>query len=243
MDQNIYAMSDPHGCFDKYQRMIDEIDLQANDKLIILGDALDRGPKPISIIRDIMQRDNVELLLGNHELFACRVLPYVDSPIDEITEDFYDEEIKQKYYTWMFNGGNTSFEEFYPLGTEERKNILAFLRELPTSMEIEINEKKFFLVHAGIENYTTDEELGFLSAENFVWSSPTNFEVPFFDDPNRYLVFGHTPTFRIPDPKAETGKIFIKNNYIGIDCGAVFDKYHGGRLGCIRLNDMKEYYI
>lgn len=239
MKQNIYCTTDLHGCYDKYQKLLRKINFSDRDRLIILGDVLDRGPNPISIIKDIIKRDNVELLLGNHELFALRVLPYVNSPINEVTEDCYDEDIKERYFTWMVNGGNTTFEEYYPLGIEEQKSILKFLKELPTSIELKVGDKKFFLVHAGIENYNTDEELGFLPAENFVWYSPTNFELPFFADANRYLVFGHTPTFRISDPKAETGKIFIKNNYIGLDCGAVFN----GRLGCLRLNDMEEFYV
>ena len=35
------------------------------------------------------------------------------------------------------------------------------------------------------------------------------------------------------------GFIYQANNHIAIDCGCVF----GGRLGCIRLEDMKEFYV
>lgn len=93
--ERIFITSDPHGCYDKYLELIKKINLGENDRLIILGDVLDRGPKPISIIKDIMQRDNVELLMGNHELFALNVMPYVNSPIDEINEEFYDEELRK----------------------------------------------------------------------------------------------------------------------------------------------------
>ena len=40
------------------------------------------------------------------------------------------------------------------------------------------------------------------------------------------------------DPEYD-GKIYIKNNHIAIDCGAVF----GRILGCFCLNDFKEYYV
>ena len=33
---------------------------------------------------------------------------------------------------------------------------------------------------------------------------------------------------------------YIKNNHIAVDCGAVFED---GRLGCICLDTMKEYYV
>lgn len=243
-----YVATDLHGCLEAYKKLLEDIDLKKEDRLILLGDVLDRGPHPISIIKDIMSRKdkNIELIMGNHELFALKVLldDGVESPIDEISESFYSEAAKKHYYTWFFNGGDTTFEEFYPLPNAERKAILDFLQELPSYMEIELKGNKYFLVHAGIDNYTNDEELGYATVENFVWNSPSSFSVPFFvEDPNRYLVFGHTPTFRLPDPEAEAGKIFMKNNYIALDCGCVFGKYHNGRLGCLRLDDMKEFYV
>ena len=55
-------------------------------------------------------------------------------------------------------------------------------------------------------------------------------------DPDVYYVTGHTPTLLI-----ETGHcgIWQKNNHIAIDCGVAF----GMPLGCLRLDDMKEYYV
>ena len=51
------------------------------------------------------------------------------------------------------------------------------------------------------------------------------------------VIFGHTPTiFYQPD---EPPKIWHGQNLIGIDCGAA---YIDGRLACLRLDDMKEYY-
>ena len=42
----------------------------------------------------------------------------------------------------------------------------------------------------------------------------------------------------IPDPEFK-GRIYKKNNHIAVDCGAVF----GFPLACIRLDDMKEFYV
>lgn len=240
MKGNMYVMSDLHGCYDKYQKMLTKIEFKDEDTLIILGDVLDRGAHPVRIVKDIMQRENVYLLIGNHELFALGVLPYVNSPIDEISVDFYDKKTKRKYFIWMINGGNTTFDEFYQLNTKEQKEIISYLQELPGSIEVSVNGNKYFLVHAGVNNYTSDEELGGKTAEDFVWHSPDSFDTPLFKEENKFLVFGHTPTFRIQG--GEAGKIFKKNNYIGVDCGAVFPSY-GGKLGCLRLNDMEEFYV
>ena len=51
------------------------------------------------------------------------------------------------------------------------------------------------------------------------------------------LVTGHTPTVTI-DP-AYRGKIYHKNGHLAIDCGAGF----GLPLGCVRLEDFKEFYV
>ena len=240
----VYVASDLHGCYDEYKKMIDDvIKLSKDDELYIIGDVLDRGKMPLSILRDIMRRENVHLIMGNHENFALNVLPYVNSYIDEISEDFYSDDIKTKYYTWFFNGGETTFDEFYKLSKNEQTEIIDFLRNLPSHIEIELNGKKYFLTHAGIDNYDENADVADMPVENFIWHSPQSFSTPFFKEENRFLVFGHVPTFRLNDCDAEEGKIFIKNNYIGVDCGCVFSKYYNGRLGCLRLNDMEEFYV
>ena len=66
-----YVMSDLHGNCCAYQKMLEKIELKAEDKLYILGDILDRGPNPIKIILDLMNRPNVEILAGNHCVMAC----------------------------------------------------------------------------------------------------------------------------------------------------------------------------
>lgn len=39
----IYAMSDIHGCYEKYRDMLETIKFAADDTLYVLGDVLDRG--------------------------------------------------------------------------------------------------------------------------------------------------------------------------------------------------------
>ena len=51
------------------------------------------------------------------------------------------------------------------------------------------------------------------------------------------LVVGHKPTYEIEG--AEKGKIYHGEGSIFIDCGAAYDE----PLGCICLDNGKEYYI
>ena len=50
-------------------------------------------------------------------------------------------------------------------------------------------------------------------------------------------MFGHTPTNHFQN--AEPMSIWKGDNAIGIDCGCGYDH---GRLACLRLDDMKEFY-
>ena len=62
--QMVYVMSDIHGEYDKYRRMLEKIRFSDNDILYILGDVVDRGPEPVKILLDMMKRPNVVPLLG-----------------------------------------------------------------------------------------------------------------------------------------------------------------------------------
>ena len=46
-----YAVSDIHGCYDKYINLLRRIDLKDSDTLYVLGDMIDRGPDGLKILR------------------------------------------------------------------------------------------------------------------------------------------------------------------------------------------------
>lgn len=64
----IYVMSDIHGVREKFDSVMSKINLRPEDKLYILGDVIDRGKDGIGILLDLKKRENVTMLLGNHEL-------------------------------------------------------------------------------------------------------------------------------------------------------------------------------
>ena len=78
-----YVMSDLHGNYDAYIKMLNKIAFKSPDMLYILGDVLDRGPNSIKIILDLMKRPNVEVLAGNHCVMACDCFSFL---LKEITE-------------------------------------------------------------------------------------------------------------------------------------------------------------
>ena len=63
-----YVVSDIHGEYELFIRLLEEIHLKETDTLYVLGDILDRGPHPIQIILKLMEMPTVVCLTGNHEL-------------------------------------------------------------------------------------------------------------------------------------------------------------------------------
>ena len=63
----IYVVSDLHGCYDKYKKLLDRLSLTENDSLYILGDIVDRGDGGMAIILDLAKRKNIYSYRGNHD--------------------------------------------------------------------------------------------------------------------------------------------------------------------------------
>lgn len=70
----IYVMSDIHGNAIRFNSIMEQIDLQPEDTLYILGDVIDRYPDGIRILRLLMSMPNVQMLLGNHEYMMLNAL-------------------------------------------------------------------------------------------------------------------------------------------------------------------------
>ena len=76
----LYLMSDIHGDLKNFKRLLKNIDFNM-DILVILGDVLDKGNKPMeafNLVREIMDKYHGHLILvkGNHELFASMYLEH-----------------------------------------------------------------------------------------------------------------------------------------------------------------------
>ena len=49
-----YVMSDIHGMYDKYAKILRKIDFKESDILYVIGDVVDRGEAPMKVLFDMM---------------------------------------------------------------------------------------------------------------------------------------------------------------------------------------------
>lgn len=70
-----YAIGDIQGCFDEFEALLKAIDFTpAKDRLWLLGDLVNRGPKSLATLRRIKQLgDSAQVVLGNHDLHFLAV--------------------------------------------------------------------------------------------------------------------------------------------------------------------------
>lgn len=224
-----YVMSDIHGEADRFHAMLEKIQFSPEDMLYILGDVVDRGPDGIGLLKEIMGMPNATMLLGNHEHM---MLQYMSPSASET-------DIRR----WNRNGNAPTLAAYRCMDDAEQQKILSYLRTLPTHLEIEVNGKKFYLVH-GFPGANTHDE---------VWSRPT-METP-NPVPGYQLIIGHTPVqYLIADEQEQIRfEMEVESNgdhlrvahtpgFIDIDCGCGHNTPIKA-LACIRLEDMTEAYV
>lgn len=227
-----YVMSDIHGNQARFENVMEKINLRPEDTLYILGDVVDRFPDGIRMIRQFMKMPNVKMLLGNHEHMMLEALY---NPIKKRDWDNEDYVRQNNLNRWYYNGGDITHYYLKHIRKSIRQEVFEFLSGLPLNIPVEVNGQKFLLIHGGVadnfeqHNYKYDDKTTYA-----VWSRDSRYEaIP--DD--TILIFGHTPTDHFQ--RKRPMEMWQYGNYIGIDCGC---GYMDGRLCCIRLEDMEEFY-
>lgn len=223
-----YVMSDLHGMCGRYYRMLDTIDLQAEDTLYILGDVIDRGDGGVALLLAMIGDSRIVPIIGNHESLA---LP----PLKAICGGRPFEEVKMTrgYQAWMGMGGEPTAKAFCALDRETQRRLIDYIESFSLYREVEAGGKAFHLSHT-LPEYDPDRGVHDVTLSEFIWGEP-DYDKRY--DDRTVFITGHTPTGLL-DP-AFAGRIWHGNGHLAIDCGAPFE---GGRLGCVCLETMEEYY-
>ena len=237
----IYVMSDIHGNMRRFRSVMEKIQLRPEDTLYVLGDVIDRHPYGIEILEEIIATPNIKMTLGNHEYMMLNVLCASNVPWPR-------QPFVSASGIWSFNGGDVTLDAFMKRPEERRGTILYYLlHECPLSRRIEVGKKKYELVHSvPPELYVSSIHKGYSSAAEFAtWN---RFIYTRDVLPDYTIVNGHTPTnAEWPEGTPSIEKSYYEKE-IRIDCGSGYEDVEGppfkekGRLACLRLDDMAEFY-
>lgn len=193
------VIGDTHGCFNELRDLIAELKESGeynatNDRLIFLGDYIDRGDdssRVIKFIRELQKNnENVIALMGNHEDMLIKWS-------DRMSDD------------WLYNGYNATLNSYEGDYNQFRDDI-NWMRSLPTYYE----DEHFVYVHAGIN---PAKPLDKQSKYDLLWVRET-----FIYNPqvfNKTVIFGHTPSVSITE---ECKPFKTITGHIGIDTACVF---------------------
>lgn len=167
----LLAIGDIHGCQDHLRHLLDLVDLQAEDRMVFLGDYIDRGPDSKGVLDDLIDLarkfPRTVFLKGNHEQM------YLDYLAGKNTLDF------------LLNGGAATISSY-------RKNGDFFLpeehRRFLEELKLIFVEEDFIFVHAGLRPHIPLEKQ---QEEDLLWIRRDFLYSDY--DWGKVIVFGHTP--------------------------------------------------
>ena len=227
----IYAVANLHGNYTKFKELLKLISFKDSDIMYVLGDVVDFGEESMELVGDLSVRYNVYPIVGEHDYTAVKMLSGFEKMLK--SGESPDKKFIAQMTEWMQDGGQTTLEAFRTLDAEMREGIIDYLSDMTLYEEVTAGGKDYILVHAGIAGYKDGVDLDFLKPEAF-FTEALDLTKKYFDD--KTIVVGHNPT---TEDNGGNGKIFYGNGSINIDCGEA----RGGTLACLRLDDLKEYYV
>lgn len=225
-----YCISDIHGEYELFMRLMEKINYSESDRLIVCGDFIDKGICSVRLMKTIFDLPNSYCILGNHEY---NFLKFYRSRMHSAILDF-DAILHQ-------------LQQYFPKdGNLLDWDTVDYLSDLPYYIE----EKDFICVHAGLP---MDAKGGILpleeaSPEELVYDR--NFKEPHvLPKDSKCVFFGHTPTTYVSGepkiitytkPNSAAGSKRISDYCkIHLDTGTALTRV----LGCFCTDTCQEFYV
>ena len=216
--KRIIAVGDIHGKFKKFMSLWKKLYVTDEDLIIFLGDYVDRGEGVAEILEWVMahKKKNFIFLRGNHEQMM----------LDAIKSGNGNDKI-----SWIINGGKITIAALRNLISEKifsLEEILDFAENLPLSYSIEINGRKYFFCHAGVDStkpLDKQDEIFLLWAREEFFNNY---------DGNDVIIGGHSPLqlFFDFEGKPPYPIKFPDKNILMIDTGSFM---RGGKISAVDI--------
>lgn len=211
----LYAISDIHGCYDTFSRLLGRLGLQKSDRLILLGDYIDRGEKSrevIDLILDLAGKGyDVTPLLGNHESMMLNAYRN-----------------RSMLPLWLYNSGSDTLESF---GISDLSGMETRYLEFFMNLRYYETSGNFIFVHAGFNDETPDP---FIDNYTMIWETRPQYNNPVFK--GKTIIHGHRPK----TIEFVNNLIKDKSMVIPIDTGCVYSRESGlGFLSALDVTSMQ----
>jgi len=220
MISRTFAIGDIHGCFSSFQKLVEsELKLQKTDKLILLGDYMDRGSQSkqvIDYIIELLRQDyDIIPLRGNHEGL--------------LLDAYYDS---SQIPLWIFNGGQSTLNSF---GISEIADIDPFYIDFFANLAYYYQDDNFLFVHAGFNDELEDP---FSDTYHMIWHCRISYDNPRLADMT--VIHGHCPITL----SQLNENLKINKRIIDIDTGCVYAGNYGyGHLSAIEINTLNLFSV
>lgn len=262
-----YIISDIHGCYQEFLRMLDRIKFTDSDRLILAGDYIDRGPDSYKMLKWLEHcPENVFFIRGNHEEeFAENVKLMCllnekeglrsDSDSNTDTEALY---ASVKYLLAKSRLSILYFDLYGTMGRlirqsgvtlEDLRRWAGLIRGMPYYYEVNAGGRDCVVVHAGYAEHAGQISGKYSSLEQFyLYAREDAFQLG--GKEHGMIIAGHTPTIIKDDFVYNKGQVFRYYDeekdcvFYDIDCGCVFKwREPDGKLACICLEDERVFYV
>ena len=217
-----YCVSDIHGEYDLFMRLLEKIQYSDSDRVIIGGDLIDKGAESVKLAKQVFSMPGAYCIMGNHE------------------------EMLFKFYRALMHNAIMDFDailwrlqQYFPDGKDLDWDTVDRLTDLPYYLETD----DFICVHAGV-SMLDNGEISLLSQvpiETLLYDR--RFRSPdALPKKSKCVFFGHTsldnPKIRVYS-RTKNPKSIADIIKVHLDVGT----FTSGVLGCFRIDDCTAYYV
>ena len=179
-----YCIADVHGHLDSLYLFVKTLD--KDDRVFVLGDAIDKGPVSLGCLEYIMVDPRFTMLLGNHEYMMFNLLSAEPGSYS------YNE----AFETWVdWNEGGDTLDAYNALPKYKQQRIYDYIKRLPLNIpNVKVGDRTFYLVHScphsDIKLTMADVEYSDVKISSYVWDRMTPWDKA--EISNQIVVAGHT---------------------------------------------------
>lgn len=261
-----YAIGDIQGCYDSLQRLLERCAFDpATDRLWLVGDLVNRGPKSLATLRLIKSLGPAALtVLGNHDLYLLMVAEGGAKfrGKDDTLQEILDAPDCAELLDWLRHQALCHTEGEYclvhagllPQWTASRA------RELAREVEITLQGpdfREFILNLWGSEPAGWSDNLSGWARLRVIVNAMTRMRFCTLDGVMEFKVkgklsnapAGHVPWFDLPDRKSVKSVLVtghwsalglkVTPNLLALDSGCLW----GGHLTAVRLEDRQVFQV